>query len=60
MIHVLPQNDEREHLLSEFCWCEPRNDAGVMVHNAADCREISERVTGESVAKELQWEIIQT
>jgi hypothetical protein len=53
--HIYPLNDEREHVLEGHgCWCEPRllwNDPeteeplteGLVIHNAADCREIIEQ-----------------
>lgn len=42
--HVIPLNDLREHEESAGCWCEPVvNDDGVLVHNAADKRELYER-----------------
>lgn len=54
MIHVLPINDEREHEETTTCWCEPLVEwsnpktgeaysEGLVIHNAADCREIIEQ-----------------
>lgn len=42
---VSPVDDTREHELDADlpCWCQPRNDEGVIVHNSADGREIGER-----------------
>ena len=40
-IHVLPIEDMREHEVSE-CWCNPRDDDGVIVHNSQDGRELYE------------------
>lgn len=43
--HVIPFNDSREHIVSDFCWCEPDIDSGefedelVTVHHSADRRE---------------------
>lgn len=46
--HVLPNNDEREHDESEYCWCHPKsqrqpNGNWVIVHNAMDGRELIEQ-----------------
>lgn len=55
MWHIHPLDDEREHVLEgSRCWCEPMifwNDQdtgeilpdGLVVHNAADCREVVEQ-----------------
>lgn len=40
-VHVLPIEDMREHELSE-CWCNPRDDDSVIVHNSHDGRELYE------------------
>lgn len=70
MVNVLPLNDDREHDLCTACWCEPRvewahPDTGaiygngpLVVHNAADCREACEVVTGESLAPEKRWHFV--
>jgi hypothetical protein len=48
-VHVTPINDVREHADSGDCWCQPRITrvdgvrARVIVHNAADGRELVER-----------------
>lgn len=68
MIHVIPLNDEREHELDSSCWCEPRLDFvdpetghpwasgdGRAIHNAADCRECAEEVTGGIVEEGKGW-----
>lgn len=39
MFHVLPVNDLKEHIESRDCWCKPREDDGVIVHNSMDRRE---------------------
>lgn len=69
MINVIPNNDEREHECGGSCWCEPEAewadpDSGevhtkgpIWIHNSADCREYSERVTGEGVTKEQNWTV---
>jgi hypothetical protein len=69
MVNVIPSNDEREHDHSANCWCEPRvewidpetgfpypNGPGIY-HNAADCREFSEEITGESVSEGKFWTV---
>lgn len=56
MLHIIPLNDEIEHEESTACPCSPRvdwvdpetgdpwpNAAGMVVHNAADCREVVEQ-----------------
>jgi hypothetical protein len=68
-VHVIPLNDEQEHEKSTSCWCEPTvnwidpdtnrpwaNGSCMVVHNAADCREFSEQVTGEGVSPSQKWE----
>lgn len=46
MIHILPINDEREHEEETTCWCNPKlitdEPEVIVVHNAADCRELIE------------------
>jgi len=37
--HIAPIGDLRQHILSEDCWCEPRNDGDSIIHNSADERE---------------------
>jgi hypothetical protein len=39
---VIPVNDLREHSLDN-CWCDPREDDGVVVHHSLDGRESYER-----------------
>lgn len=58
-VHVIPNNDERTHARDNNCWCDPRilwideedgipfRNGPLVIHNAADCRETSEEVTGE-------------
>lgn len=70
MIHVLPLNDERKHDLTADCWCRPRiewqdqttgeiyAEGPIITHNAADCREVAEWVTGESMAPGKGWTVI--
>ena len=41
---VWPIDDLREHdRLREDCWCRPRWDENILVHNAADRREEYEK-----------------
>ncbi len=40
--HVVPQDDRRSHKLSRDCWCEPKEDGVVIVHNSQDRREFDE------------------
>lgn len=41
---VWPLNDLREHDPdNQACWCRPRWDDGVLVHNAMDRREVIEQ-----------------
>lgn len=47
-IHSIPVGDLELHAAQETCWCHPTETApAVWVHNAKDCRESRERVTGE-------------
>lgn len=70
-LHVVPRNDERQHELTDTCWCDPNIEwldpdtgmswasGGHKVHHAsADGREFSEQVTGELVLPELSWAIM--
>lgn len=46
-LHIVPVKDLQEHRLSRICWCEPavkpENLAVLVVHNAADGRELVEK-----------------
>ena len=43
-LHVYPLNDLREHVLEgTTCWCHPKIEDDVVVHNAMDQRERSEK-----------------
>jgi hypothetical protein len=47
-LHVTPEGDLREHVLSLSCWCRPtpcEEDSQLIVHHAMDQRERYE--TGE-------------
>jgi len=66
--HVIPLHDEREHTLSQWCWCEPKvewiNPATnvvwpqpIITHNAADCREIVEQATNEKYGG---WKLVES
>lgn len=70
MTNIIPENDEREHVESMDCWCNPEvrwkdpetgelyNHLGpLVVHQALDCREFCEHVTGEPLAEDKRWEI---
>lgn len=47
-IHVMPIGDVDIHSAQEICWCHPTETTpNVWTHNAKDCREASERRTGE-------------
>lgn len=58
--HCTPEYDEREHVFSVDCWCDPRveyinEDTGLpygngplVVHNSADHREFVERLLAGS------------
>jgi len=72
MVHCIPLNDERSHETTDTCWCNPRvewidpdtnlpwsNGGPMVIHNAEDCREVSEEVTGESVDSTKKWEVIE-
>ena len=65
MLHVIPNNDEQEHELSQNCKCNPETKwqdedgtiftSPMVVHNAFDCREASEVITGESMGPGMGW-----
>lgn len=40
--HVIPEDDLRDHDRHTGCWCRPRADDGVIVHNSMDRRELYE------------------
>lgn len=37
--HVMPLNDWVEHLVAPHCWCHPRCEDDVWIHNSMDRRE---------------------
>ena len=37
--HVVPLDDFKIHEISADCWCNPEDDGGIIIHNAADSRE---------------------
>lgn len=41
--HVIPIEDLKPHTLTRACWCRPRDDENVIVHNSLDQREAIER-----------------
>ena len=45
-VHITPVNDLFNHILHPSCWCSPHvvEDGRVIVHNAADGRELNEAV----------------
>ena len=47
-LHVIPENDLRQHFETRKCWCLPSivqntGAAAVVTHNSADGRELVER-----------------
>lgn len=72
-VHTIPLNDEREHEQTTDCWCDPTviwidpktglpwaNGGPMVVHNAADCREACELITGEAIEPGKGWIAIET
>lgn len=70
-VHTFPLNDERQHVTELDCWCEPEirwldettglpwsENGPLVIHHAADCREVSEEVTDESVSPDKEWEVV--
>lgn len=50
--HVIPVGDEEIHCAQESCWCKPvQTEPGVFTHNAKDCREAQERITGQNCSE---------
>lgn len=46
-LHVIPVGDVEIHAAQEICWCHPLEiEPLVWAHNAKDCREAKERITG--------------
>lgn len=44
-VHVIPNNDWKEHEESVDCWCHPTRDVedeNVIIHNSLDGREVQE------------------
>ena len=47
-VHIVPENDLREHLVNKDCWCNPDVDEefeNIIIHHALDGRDLYE--TGE-------------
>lgn len=45
-VHIVPNDDLREHELETTCWCRPTDDGGgISIHHSMDGREKIE--TGE-------------
>lgn len=48
-VHVLPNNDKKDHEESRLCWCRPgvsiftKRKPALVVHNSLDGRELVER-----------------
>lgn len=69
MINVIPNNDEREHIHSAECWCEPlvewqdpktgviHVNGPLIGHNSADHREFVEALIEESVERNKNWKV---
>lgn len=72
MINVVPVNDEADHIEDTYCWCEPRVDyrdpdsgeeytnGPMIIHNAADCREVVEELLGDSLSPDKKWMTVLT
>lgn len=43
IIHVIPENDLKEHVPYRHCHCNPVIKDGVCVHNSFDGREVFEQ-----------------
>lgn len=56
-VHVLPLNDTMAHFVNPACPCYPLEiEKGLFVHNAEDCREAKERITGRTFRH--PWEAV--
>lgn len=61
MINIIPENDEKEHVLDFYCECKPAvtykdNPKGPLItHNSFDCREFVERQLGENLGRGKGW-----
>ncbi len=63
-VHVHPDNDDKDHKLNRRCWCKPTEDppqsegaAPVIVHHAADGRELVENELQELLANDKTWNV---
>ena len=43
-VHCIPINDKDMHYANKECWCKPLVDDQIVIHHAADRREIMERL----------------
>lgn len=51
-LHNIPLGDTYLHGAQKDCWCHPTETRlNLWTHNAKDCREAKERVTGEQVSE---------
>ena len=42
-IHVIPEDDDQDHVATLNCWCDPEvNEDGTIVHSSHDGREAYE------------------
>jgi hypothetical protein len=57
-LHVIPVNDHDLHNAQSSCWCHPTEvQAHLFAHNAKDCRESRERMTGKGCPLS-EWVIV--
>jgi hypothetical protein len=56
-LHIIPVGDTKLHSAQQTCWCHPNpTEDGLWVHNAQDCREARERISGDGCSE--GWVII--
>lgn len=72
-LHVIPIKDDRRHERTFTCWCNPdvqwldpdtgqpwpNASAPLVVHAAADCRELVENLTGEQLEPGKSWLMVE-
>lgn len=44
--HIIPIDDLKDHIESEYCWCRPqiKEGGGLIIHNSLDRREMYEEL----------------
>lgn len=71
MVNVVPVNDDKEHSLTQECWCNPKvnwidsetnlpfPNGPMIVHNSSDQREFVEQALLEGM-EDKPWAIVES